>query len=163
MTTPIEEVLHDPEEARELARQAEVEFRLLLFSEQALRVALQWMTRERGNGHKLSTLRYHTSNFQRHLARLCALTDLGGYLHVITTASPHLAADVEALQTERTTLHRDLEKLAIRLDRLSTQDTGEFRQACADLEQFLDALRLHSQREIELHQHSFTQEVGGSG
>lgn len=153
----------DTTEAREIARQAEVEIAILLGIEEALRIALQWMTRGRGNAHKLSTLRFHAWSFERHMTRIPVLADHGGYLHLITDAQPHLADEVEALRDERARLHAGLESIIIRLDRVSRDDAGGFEQLCADLTRFLDALSVHGRKERALLQRSFAQEEGGTG
>lgn len=149
-------------ETQEIARQAEVELAILLGIEESLRIALQWMTRGRGNSHKLSTLRFQAWSFERHLTRIKVLADHGGYMHVITDANPHWAAEVEALRIERADLHAALEGIIVRLDRVSRDNSAEFGQVCRDLERFFDRLRAHGRKERELLQHSFTQEEGGS-
>jgi hypothetical protein len=158
-----ETTAYNAAEAQEIARQAEVELAILLGIEQSLRIALQWMTRGRGNTHKLSTLRFHTWSFERHLTRIQLLADHGGYMHSITDACPHLAGEVGVLRNERAELHANLERIIVRLDHISQDDAGGFGQICADLERFLDHLRTHGLKETELLQHSFTQEEGGSG
>ena len=153
----------DATEQQEIARQAEVELAILLGIEQSLRIALQWMTRGRGNSHKLSTLRFHTWYFERHLTRIQVLADHGGYMHLITDVDPHLAGEVGALRNERAGLHAKLERIIVRLDHVSPDDAAGFGRVCSDLERFLDDLRTHGQKESELLQHSFTQEECGSG
>ena len=150
-------------ETQEIARQAEVELAIILGIEESLRIALQWMTRGRGNSHKLSTLRFHAWSFERHLTRIQVLADHGGYMHVITDANPHLADEVETLRNGREELHSNLERIIVRLDHVSRDDAGGFEQICADVERFLDDLRTHGQKESALLQHSFPQEEGGSG
>jgi hypothetical protein len=90
-----EPIAYDADEAQEIARQADVELAVLLGIEQTLRIALQWMTRGRGNSHKLSTLHFQAWSFERHLARIQVLADHGGYMHLITDAHPHLAGEVK--------------------------------------------------------------------
>jgi hypothetical protein len=158
-----ERTAHDTAEAQEIALQAQVELAILLGIEESLRIALQWMTRGRGNSHKLSTLRFQTWSFERHLTRIKVLADHGGYMHVITDAHPFWAAEVEALRSERADLHADLEGIIVRLDRVSRDDSAEFGQICRDVERFLDRLKAHGRKETELLQNSFTQEEGGSG
>jgi hypothetical protein len=150
-------------ESPEIARQIEVELAILLGIEQSLRLALQWMTRGRGNSYKLSTLRFQTWSFERHLTRMQILPDHGGYMHLVTDANPHLAREVGALGKERAEPHANLERIIVRLDFVSQDDAGGFGQICADLERFLDELRAHGERERDLLQHSFAQEEGGSG
>ena len=159
--TNSEPIPSDTTEAQEIAQQAEVEIAILLGIEEALRIALQWMTRGRGNAHKLSTLRFHAWSFERHLTRIQVLADHGGYLHVITEANPHLAGEVGALRNERADLHANLESILVRLDRVSRDDAGGFGQLCADVERFLDALRAHGRKERALLQRSFAQQEGG--
>ena len=153
----------DAAESQEIAQQAGVELAILLGIEQSLRIALQWMTRGRGNSHKLSTLRFHTWYFERHLTRIQVLADHGGYMHLITDADPHLAGEVEALRNERTKLHATLHRIIAQLERVSRDDSGGFGQICADLEHFLDDLRTHGQKESELLRNSSTQNQGESG
>ena len=160
---PREPTAYNAAEAQEIARQAEVELAILLGVEQSLRIALQWMTRGRGNSHKLSTLRFHTWSFERHLSRIQILADHGGYMHLITDVDPHLAGEVGALRNERAGLHAKLERIIVRLDHVSPDDAAGFGRVCSDLERFLDDLRTHGQKESELLQHSFTQEECGSG
>ena len=158
-----EPTAYNAAEAQEVARQAEVELAILLGMEQLLRIALQRMTRGRGNSHKLSTLHFQAWSFERHLARIQVLADHGGYMHLITDAHPHLAGEVEALRNEREELHSDLGRIILRLDHASTDDAARFGKTCADLERFLDGLRAHGQKERELLQNSFTREEGESG
>lgn len=148
---------------QEVARQAKVELAILLQVEKSLRIALQWMTRDRGNNHKLSTLRFHVSAYQQYLTRVQTLADESGYMHLTTKIQPHLASDVDALRSEIATLHKRLDGIVLRLDRVSSDDASSFRRICVDLERFLDDLKAHGQRECELLQHSFNQEEGGSG
>ncbi len=150
-------------ETQELARQASVELTMLLGTEQSLRVALQWMTRERGNRHKLATLRFHTWSFERQLARMRVLEDYGGYMHAVTDSAPHLATDVTTLHDERAALHRTLERIILDLEYVSKDDAELFERICANLTQLLDALHEHGQKESTLLQHAVTQEEGGSG
>ena len=158
-----EPTAHNATEVQEIARQAEVELAILLGIEKSLRIAMQWMTRGRGNRHKLSTLHFQTWSFERHLARIQILADHGGYMHLITDAHPDLAGEVEALRNEREELHTDLGRIILRLDHVSTDDAAGFGKTCADLERFLDGLRAHGEKERELLQRSLTQEQGGSG
>jgi hypothetical protein len=153
----------DSTEAREIARQAEVELAILLGVEQSLRTALQLMTRDRANSRKLSTLRFVARSFERHLTRTRVLADYGGYMHSITDANPHLASQVRALRDVREDLQANFERMILRLEYVSPDDTAAFGRICADLDRYLDDLEAHGQKEMELLQSSFAQEEGGSG
>jgi hypothetical protein len=153
---------HDPTDAREIARQADVELGILLGIEQTLRVALQWMTRGRGNSHKLSTLRFQTWSFQRQLTRVQVLADHGGYMHLITEVRPDPAREVKTLKDERKNLVSDLDGIIAGLERVSGDDAAAFEEICGDLERFLDELRAHGERERELLRRSFDGAEGES-
>jgi hypothetical protein len=157
-----EPTAHDAAETREIARQAEVELAMLLGTDESLRIALQWMTRDRGNNHKLSTLRFHTWSFERHLSRIQLLADHGGYLHLVADAHPDWAGEIEALRNKREKLHSALEGIIVRLERVSRDDAHRFELICSDLGRFLDDFRAHGQKETELLQRSFAQEEGTS-
>ena len=158
-----EPIAYNATEAQEVARQADVELAILLGIEQSLRIALQWMTRDRGNGHKLSTLRFAARSFERHLTRTRVLADHGGYMHSITDANPHLASKVRALRDVREELQANFERIILRLEYVSPDDAAAFGEVCAELECYLEQLKTHAQKEMELLQHSFTQVEGGSG
>ena len=67
-------------EAYAIAKQIEVEFALLLNIQNAFRIALDWKTERNANSRKLSTLRFVAASFERHLTRLRALSEHGGYM-----------------------------------------------------------------------------------
>jgi hypothetical protein len=150
-------------ESREIAKQMEVELALLLSIEQSFRIALQWMTRDRGNSRKLSTLRFVTRSFERQLTRTRVLADHGGYMHLITDTKPHLASEVKALRNVREELQADFERIIVRLEYVSPDDAVGFGNVCAELEGYLEDLRAHGQKETELLHRSFNKEEGGSG
>ncbi len=63
----------------------------------------------------------------------------------------------------RQELQANFERIILRLEYVSPDGAPAFRQVCAELERFLDDLKAHGQKEMELLQHSFAQEEGGSG
>ena len=150
-------------EFQEIAKQMEVELALLFSIEQSFRIALQWMTRDRGNSRKLSTLRFLARSFERQLTRTRVLADHGGYMHLITDTKPHLASEVKALRNVREELHANFERIMVRLEYVSPDDAAGFGKVCAELERYLEDLKAHGQKELELLQRSFNQEGGGSG
>ena len=150
-------------DAREIARQAEVELAILLSVKQSLRFAIQLMTRGRGNCHKLSTLRFALATFERHLIRTRILSDHGGYMHATTDVNPHLANKVKTLKAKRKKIDSTLERLILQLECMSPMDDDALKCACKELEHYLEQLELHAQKEMALFQHSFVQEEGGEG
>ncbi|MDF1700783.1 MAG: hypothetical protein P1V36_06460 [Planctomycetota bacterium] len=151
-----------PDDAHEIAQQADVELSILLGIERTLRVALQWMTRGRGNSRKLSTLRFQMWTFKRHLTRLNVLSDHGGYLHVVTDAVSDLAGEVHVLRVKRTELHSDLNRTMLLMEHISQDDADGFARLCADLEGFLDHLRSQGERERALVRQALARNQGGA-
>lgn len=150
-------------ETQEIAKQLEVELALLLGMEQSLRIVLQWMTRDRGNSRKLSTLRFAARTFERQLSRTRVLADYGGYLHLVTEFAPLLSAEVRLLSEKREELQVGFEKLILRLEYVSPEDAAGFAKLCVELEEYLSELRTHGQRETELLQRAFRPTAGRSG
>jgi hypothetical protein len=149
-------------EAREIAKQIEVELLLLMTIRQALRIAVEWKPADAGNVRKLSTLRFVMSSFERHLNRMRVLADHGGYLHLVTHENPHLASEVLDLRNRRYELQAQWDGITLRLEQV-LPESGEFAVLCGELETYLQDLETHGQHEMELFQHSFTQEEGGRG
>jgi hypothetical protein len=150
-------------ESHEIAKQIEVELALLVNIEQAFRIALDWNTDGLGNVRKLSTLRFVTRSFERHLARIRMLSEYGGYMHLVTDTKPHLASAVHGLKKLRDDLQAHLEQMMLRLEHISPNESVAFAELCAELEHYLKDLSAHGQKELELLQQSFAQEDGGSG
>lgn len=150
-------------ESQEIAKQMEVELALLLSIEQSFRIVLQWMTRDRGNSRKLSTLRFVARSFERQLTRTRVLADHGGYMHVITDTEPHLASEVKALRNVREELQVNFERIIVRLEYVSPDDAAGFAKACAEVEHYLVDLKAHGEKEMQLLQRAFKQKEGRTG
>jgi hypothetical protein len=159
----LEPTAYNMAETQEIAKQMEVELALLLSIEQAFRTALQWMTRDRGNSRKLSTLRFVSRSFERQLTRTRVLADYGGYMHLITDTKPRLASEVKALRNAREELQSNFERIIVRLEYVSPDDSAGFGKICAALERYLADLKAHGQKEMEFLQRSFNQEEDESG
>lgn len=148
---------------KEIARQLEVELGILLAIERSLRLALQWMTRDRGNFHKLSTLRFAARSFERHLVRTRVLADHGGYRQLIGDKSPHLTNQVSKLRDQCEKLQAEFEEIILQLEYVSPDDKASFDRICDSLGSYLDNLEAIGQEEMDLLQQSFIQELGGEG
>jgi hypothetical protein len=158
-----EPTAHDRAESEEVAKQIEIELALLLNTEQSFRIALQWMTRDRGNNRKLSTLRSVARSFERQLTRTRILADQAGYMRFITDAKPDLADEVQTLRRAREALQTSFEGIVMKLEYVSPDDAAGFREVCAELERYLESLNAHGRKEMELLRCSFSQEEGEPG
>jgi len=159
----LEPTAYNIAESQEIAKQMEVELALLLNIEQSFRIALQWMTRDRGNSRKLSTLRFVARAFERQLTHTRVLADHGGYMHLIIDTEPHLASEVKALRNVREELQVNFERIIVQLEYVSPDDAVGFAKVCAELEHYLADLKAHGRKELELLQRSFQQNEGQAG
>jgi hypothetical protein len=146
----IDPATHDAAEAREIAQQIEVELGMLLNIEESLQLALQWMTRDRGNSRKLSTLRSAARTFERQLTRTRMLADHGGYQHLVTNAGSQLSSEATSLTKERDELQANFERIVVRLEYVSPDDGPAFATVCVELEHYLTDLKAHGRRELSL-------------
>ena len=158
-----EPTAYDHAESEEIATQSQIELRLLLSIERSLRITLQWMTRERGNTRKLSTLRSVARSFERQLNRTRVLADQPGYLHLITAATPELASAVQELRGARETLQAGFEGIVLRLEYVSPDDADPLQRVCVELERYLDDLNAHGRKELKLLRRSRSRETGAPG
>lgn len=157
-----EPTAYDRAESGEIAKQIRIELRLLRSIERSLRTTLQWMTRERGNNRKLSTLRSVTRSFERQLTRTRVLADQPGYMHLVTVANPGLSDEVQSLQKAREALQTGFEGIVLRLEYVSPDDAGAFQEVCAELERYLDDLNVHGRKELKLLRNSLSHDEGDS-
>ena len=159
----LEPTAYNIAEAQEIAKQMEVELVLLLNIERSFQTVLQWMTRDRGNSRKLSTLRFVARSFERQLTRTRVLADHGGYMHLITDTKPRLAGEVKALKNAREELQANFERVIVQLEYVSPDDAAGFEKVCGELEHYLADLKAHGRKELELLQRSFQQNEGQAG
>lgn len=150
-------------EADEIAKQFEVELALLVNIEDSLRIVLDWKTSKHGIIRKLSTLRFLSQSFERHLSRLRVLSEYGGYMHRVTDLKPHMANEVLELKAVRDGLQSELGKLMIELELIASSDDERFGRLCNEYRQFLDALTVHAQQERDLFLRSVYEVEGGQG
>ena len=153
-----EPTAHDRAESEEIAKQIQIELRLLRSIERSLRTTLQWMTRERGNSRKLSTLRSVARSFERQLKRTRVLADQPGYMHLISAGTPGLAGAVQDLRKAREVLQGEFEGIVLRLEYVSPDDAEAVQGVCTEMEGYLDDLNAHGRKELTLLRRSFSQD-----
>lgn len=147
-----------------LAQQAAVEDQALHHVMQALRAALTWEVAERGVGRKLSSVRFMTQSLERHLHRLIALEEDGGYMQVVTECKPNLAEKVAPLRADHDRFEATLDQLMGDL-KVIDQDAPSTRlnEVCGRLERLLDDIARHHRAEAALEQQVLLEDEGGEG
>src|SRR5262245_51073586 len=83
---------------QDIAEQTRFEQELLRHVMEGLRHSATWQVREPNASRKLSSLRFVTGSFQRHLERLLALEEYGGFMDKVLDCAPHLGRATEALR-----------------------------------------------------------------
>lgn len=144
-----------------ISQQMMIEYELLAHLESALRNILQWTSHRQDLPRKLSSLRFMTQAFQRHLERLMTLEEHDGYMEVVTESRPTLSPKVEALRAEHDTFRTALRRISARLERLTPEDPLPIGKLSDDLGSLLSQVEEHGRKEVDLLQVSLVQEDGG--
>jgi len=144
-------------------RQAAVEHEALRHIIGALRTVLDWKPTADDGARKLSSLRFITQSFQRHLERLMALKEQDGYMSDAVEQMPSLADKEQTLLREHDEFEESLHRLVLKLEHVSASDRAKMDEACRDLEELLVKLDDHHRREAELMQEAYLRDSGGQG
>ena len=146
-----------------IAEQTKVESNSLRHVTQALEVVIAWSVEGEDVSRKLSSLRFTTELFQRHLERLFALEELDGYMEIVCQMSPEVTDRVGYLKCEHEQFRVAVRRLALQLDRASTTDYAKLDGICKDLRDVIQRIHEHGHRECELLVACFNRDSGGEG
>jgi hemerythrin-like domain-containing protein len=144
-------------------QQTKVESQALEHITQAVEVALAWVVEGDDVSRKLSSVRFFTEMYQRHLERLFALEEVDGYMDDVTELSPELTNQVEQLKSEHEQFRVAIRKIVLRLDRTPPVDRTSFNAVCEKLREVIKQVLEHTRRESEVFVESIQQDTGGSG
>ena len=147
----------------ELAQQTQVESGLLQHLINGLRAALAWEVRGDDFSRKLSTLRFISGSFQRHLERLMTLEEVDGYMDLVLETKPFLSKSVGCLKQDHEGFRSSTRDVVCRLAIVHPTDPITFAEICDDLAELLNKLETHGRKEVKLFQEAFEQEEGGEG
>lgn len=144
-----------------LIQQTKVESQALEHVTRALEVMIGWDVADDGYGRKLSSVRFFTEMYQRHLERLFALEEIDGYLERISRFNPELTRQVADLKREHEQFRAAMRKAVVRLDLASPTQLAEFDATCMELRNTINEVLEHLRRESELLVESFHCDTGG--
>src|SRR5690606_511864 len=96
-----------------LIEQTKVESDALEHVTRALEIMLGWTVASDGFARKLSSVRFFTELYQRHLERLFALEEIDGYMDAVSKLKPELASRVAALKQEHEPLRAALRETVL--------------------------------------------------
>ncbi|HWB10492.1 MAG TPA: hemerythrin domain-containing protein [Pirellulales bacterium] len=150
-------------ELDEIAKQAAIEHEMLKHIAAALRATMQWAPTNDDISRKLGSLRFISQSFQRHLEHVMALEEYDGYLNVVTESYPEYTERTQKLRCDHDRFRDMLGRINYRLERMSPSDAAAFAENCSTLAKLLEEINDHNQRETELIQEAFFEDVGGEG
>lgn len=136
-----------------------VEHEILQHVGRALEVSLNWNAAEVSFPRKLQSVRFTAQSFARHLERLLALEEDGGYMER-EALKPHWADAMVGLRKQHDVFREQLDRIMPALDRVQAEEAS-FDQLCDQLRELLGELNSHHARENALLQEMLYDEDGG--
>jgi hypothetical protein len=144
-----------------LIQQTKRESQALEHVTRALEVMLGWAVDGDGFSRKLSSVRFFTELYQRHLERLFALEEIDGYMESVSRLHPELTGQVDNLKREHERFRAAVRKIVVRIDLASPMNLPEFDATCDELRNTINQILEHLRREQELLVESFHRDTGG--
>ncbi len=144
-----------------LIQQTKRESQALEHVTRALEVMLEWAVNGDGFSRKLSSVRFFTELYQRHLERLFALEEIDGYMESVSRLHPELRGQVDNLKREHERFRAAVRKIVVRIDLASPMNLPEFDATCDELRNTINQILEHLRREQELLVESFHRDTGG--
>ena len=148
---------------QDLAEQTRVEQELLRHVMEGLRLSTTWQVRGPDASRKLSTLRFVTGSFQRHLERLLALEEYDGFMDKVLVCAPHLGRATAALRGEHDGFRSEARRVVQQLERLPATDPAALEKVGGELVALLGRIEGHNRREMALLLEAFGRDEGGEG
>lgn len=146
-----------------IAEQALIENQILRHVKEALRISLGWKVGNVDLARKLSSVGFTTSSLARHLERVMALEEDGGYMEIVRELKPNLYSQVETLQAEHERFRRSIRAIMPQFDEITAASAEHFERLCGEVTNLLDELDSHERRETDLLQDVFLTDEGGEG
>lgn len=146
-----------------LVEQTKVESDALEHVTRALEIMLRWTVASEGFARKLSSVRFFTELYQRHLERLLALEEVDGYMESVAKIKPELANRVACLKQEHEPFRSALRETVLRLDMALPTEPADFDRTCAQLQTTITNVLDHLHRERETLVESIERDTGGEG
>lgn len=130
---------------------------------QALRVTVEWRAPTVSQDRKRSSVRFALRSFCRHLERLMAFEEEGGYLPTVAIQQPNWESRVGHLREEHQQLREQISQLVPQIDDEGVWQSDRFDTACTAISHLLDQVDAHDREEIALLQETLLWDEGGEG
>ena len=144
-----------------LIQQTKLESQALEHVTRALEVMLGWAVDDGGYARKLSSVRFFTELYQRHLERLFALEEIDGYMESISRFNPELTSQIDDLKRDHEQVRAAVRKIVVRLDLASPANLAEFDATCFEVRATINQVLEHLRREQDLLVEAFQRDTGG--
>jgi hypothetical protein len=148
---------------QDIADQTRIEQDLLRQIMEGLRISTGWQVRGPDASRKLSTLRFATGSFQRHLERLLALEEHDGFMDKVLACAPQLGRATRALRAEHDSFRGEAGRIAQELERLEPTDLAALETVGGELVALLARIEGHNRKELALLLEAFARDEGGEG
>src|SRR5262245_60739827 len=129
---------------QDIAEQTRVEQEMLRHLMEGLRLSTTWQVRGPDASRKLSTLRFVTGSFQRHLERLLALEEDDGFMDKVLACAPHLGRTTVALRAEHVSFRSEARRVVQQLERLQATDLAGVEEVGGELVALLARIEGHN-------------------
>lgn len=146
-----------------LIQQTKLESKALEHVTRALEEILGWTVEGDGFSRKLSSVRFFTELYQRHLERLFSLEEIDGYMEGILSFKPELAHQVDELKQEHEQFRAAVRRSVVRIDLASQTRLAQFDATCEKLRVTINQVLEHLRRENEMLVESMQRDTGGEG
>ena len=146
-----------------IVKQCRIENEALRHTRNALLAIIDWPIEGTTYSRKLSGLRFQQRWFQQQVERVFAIEEHDGYMNLVLDLEPKYSQQVKQLQSEHVSLRNRLTQISTRLDRMQPDDLTTFNAICEELRFVIQSLDDHIEREKEILQLAFNQDVGGEG
>ena len=151
-----------PQLTESVAGASSMEHEILQHVKAALRVTIDWKAPSVSLPRKISSVRFTLKSFNRHIERLMALEEEGGYLSALVDQKPHLQDRVDKLAGDHARLRARIRRIVPALEELNEWQEMDFDRACEEIRAMLAEVDRHDAQEIELLQ-ELCSDVGGEG
>jgi hypothetical protein len=147
----------------DIADQTRYEQELLRHAMEGLRLTTTWQLRGPDASRKLATLRFGMGSFKRHLERVLALEEDGGFMDRVLACSPRLARTTKTLRAEHDAFRAEARRILQELDGLSATELSALERIDGELLALLGRIEAHNRKEFVLVQEAFERDEGGEG
>jgi len=150
-------------DGRTAAEACRMEHEILEHIKAALRVTLDWQAPGVGLARKLSSVRFTLKSFERHLDRVMALEEEGGYLCAVAECKPNLHERAETLRAQHDLFREQLATIVIAAEKVDDYDATRICAVCNEVALMLAKIDKHDRNEIDLIQEALLRDEGGEG